>query len=203
MVDFLLHFYRKGSRPFQSLSGVPEDQAYAIMKGLFVEGSIFWERFRDPPSYLCFRKQVEKKLRNDFIAKGGRPKEDYPIYLVLGRPIWTETAADIKTTSTTDEITIPLSILSPEDVSFTYPDSMVSAMMAAEKNPEHYEPDYHGKVFTLTEIRAIIEQNGLPGEKWQTKMPKHLAHYIEAQVWNQKLLVKYSEQRRKNEMSAQ
>jgi hypothetical protein len=197
MVDFLLHFFRKGSRPFQSLSAIPDDRALAIMRRLFVEGSVFWERFRDPSSYLSYRKQVEKKMRNEFFIKGGVPKNEYPIYFMLGRPIWTESVADAQTVSTTEEIAIPLSILSPEDVSFTYPDSMVSAMMEAEKNPEYYEPDYHGKVFTLVEIEEIIKQKGLPGDKWQTKMPKHLAHYIEAQVWNQKQLLEYYDQTRK------
>ena len=196
MVDFLIHFYKKGSKPFQSLSALPEEQAHVIMKGLYIEGSVFWERFRDPQSYLSFRKQVEKKLRNDFLRKGGRPKDDYPIYLVLGRPKWTEISADAKTIATTDEISVPMSILSTVDVSFTYPDSMVSAIMAAEKNPDYYEPDYHGKVFTLKQIVGIIEQNGLPGEGWQTRMPTHYAHYIEAQVWNQQLLLSYFDQRK-------
>jgi hypothetical protein len=199
MIDLLLHFFRKGSKPFQSLSDIPEYQALSIMRRLFVEGSILWERFRDPSSYLFFRKQVEQKIRNDFLLKGGMPQERYPIYFVLGRPKWIEDAADAQTINTTDEITIPLSILTPEDVSFTYPDSMVSAMMESAKNPEYYEPDYHGKVFTLTEIAEIVTQKGLPGDKWQTRMPKHLAHYIEAQVWNRKPLLEYYEQITRNE----
>ena len=195
MVDYLLHFYRKGSKPFQSLSSLPEEQALIIMKGLYIEGSVFWERFKDPSSYMAFRKQIEKELRNDFVSKGGRPKQDYPVYLVLGRPKWTEIAADAKTIAATAEIAIPLTVLGEEDVSFTYPDSMVSALMASERNPDYYEPDYHGKVFTLKEIAGIIEKNGLPGEEWQTRMPAHFAHYIEAQVWNQRLLWNYFEEK--------
>jgi hypothetical protein len=199
VVDFLLHFFRKGSRPFQSLSELPEHEAHCIMRGLFVEGSVFWERFRDPSSYLSFRRKVERKMRGEFLAKGGVPKQEYPIYFIVGRPKWIETAADAQTTSTTDEITIPLSILSSEDVSFTYPDSMVSAMMDAEKNPEYYEPEFHGQVFTLTEISRIIGHKGLPGEEWQTRMPRHLAHYIEAQVWNRRPLLEYYDQTREKQ----
>jgi hypothetical protein len=54
------------------------------MTRLYIEGSVFWERFKDPAGYLSFRKWVEQKLRNGFIEKGGRPKSEYPIYLVLG-----------------------------------------------------------------------------------------------------------------------
>lgn len=191
MVDYLIHFYRKGTKPFQSLSALSEDHALSIMKDLYVEGSVFWERFKDPYEYLCFRKQVERDLYRGFVAKGGVPNDPYPIYLVLGRPKWTLTAVDAATVASTDEIQVPLSILGPRDISFTYPDSMVSALMVSQRNPEYYEPDYHGKVFTLEEIIAIIEKKGLPGEGWETKMPRQLAHYIEAQVWNHRILAEY------------
>jgi hypothetical protein len=161
------------------------------MKRLYIEGSVFWERFRDADNYLKFRKQVEQKLRNGFIEKGGRPKSEYPIYLVLGRPKWFETVADRATLETTTEIQVPLSILDSERVSFTYPDSMVSALMEAAKNPEYYEPDYHGKVFTIIEMEELISRKGLPGEGWETRMPQHYAHYIEAQVWDPETLRDY------------
>jgi hypothetical protein len=66
--------------------------------------------------------------------------------------------------------------------------------MVAQKNPEYYEPEYHGKVFTLDEIQAILERKGMPGEGWKTKMPAHLAHYIEAQVWDHELLQCFARQ---------
>lgn len=191
MEDFLLHIHQKGSRPFQSLSALPPQQALEMMAELYVEGSVFWERFKDPGAYLSFRKQVERKLRDGFIEKGGRPKSDYPIYLVLGRPRWFSLVADTVTLETTEELCVPLSIVDSEQVSFTYPDSMVSALMEMERNPEYFEPDYHGKVFTLKEIEEIIGRKGLPGEGWQTRMPRHFAHYIEAQVWDPRTLREY------------
>ncbi len=191
MVDYLLHVYRKGSVPFRTLSVLPEDEALQIMQRLYVEGSVFWERFKDPKSYLGFRKQVELTLRAGYTKKGGKPVDPHPIYLVVGSPRWMETVADPKTLETTEIIRIPLSVVSEDEVSFTYPDSMVSALVAAEKNPAYFEPEYHGQVFTLREMEKIIEEKGLPGEGWETRMPKHYAHYIEAQVWNRKALVEY------------
>jgi hypothetical protein len=40
-----------------------------------------------------------------------------------------------------------------------------------------------------------IARKGLPGEGWETQMPKHFAfaHHIETQVWNRKALVEYLE----------
>lgn len=191
MTPYLLHVYKRGCRPFQSLSALPQQQALAIMSTLYVEGSMFWQRFKDPLGYLTFRRKVEENLRHGFVAKGGRPKEPYPIYLVLGRPKWLELVADTPTLETTSEIEIPLSIVDTDQISFTYPDSMVSALMELEKNPEYYEPDYHGKVFTMKEMEMILDRNGLPGEGWKTRMPRHYAHYIEAQVWDQEPLKQY------------
>jgi hypothetical protein len=191
MIDHLIHFYRSGTQPFQSLSALPDADAMHRMQNLYIEGSVFWERFKDPAQYLQARRQIEAWLRHGFIAKGGAPQESYPIYMVLGRSKWLLTAGDAATLATTAEIQVPLSLFRECDVSFTYPDSMVSWWLAHEKNPDHYLPDYHGQVFTLSEISSIVESNGLPGETWGTNLPSFLANYIEAQVWNHAPLLAY------------
>ena len=63
--------------------------------------------------------------------------------------------------------------------------------MVAETNPHYYEPEYHGKVLALKEIAAIVAEKNLSGEGWETRMPSHFAHYIEAQVWNAETLEGY------------
>lgn len=196
MVDYLIHFYRKGSPPFRSLSLLPEESALSIMRRLYIKGSAFWERFSDPCGYLAERKKVETALYEGFVGKGGAPRTRHPLYLVLGRPKWTERVADPATLATSDELLVPLRIIPRDVISFTYPDSMVSAFMVEQKKPEYYEPEYHGKVFTLDEIREILERKGMPGEGWETKMPVHLAHYIEAQVWDHAVLQEFARQRR-------
>jgi hypothetical protein len=191
MIDYLIHAYRRGTDPFRSLSALSDMEAIQEMKDLFVEGSIFWERFKDPDQYLQTRRQVEQWLRREFIAKGGKPQASYPIYMVFGRSKWIQTMLDAATLATTVEIQVPLSIFRECGVSFTYPDSMVSFMLENQRNPEYYLPEYHGKVFTLSEIRSIVEANGLPGDKWGTNLPSHLANYIEAQVWDHEALLAY------------
>jgi hypothetical protein len=192
MIDYLIHFYRRGTEPFRSLSALSDRDAMQIMQDAYVEGAVFWERFKDPAQYLRTRRQIEQWLRQEFIAKGGAPQESYPIYMILGRSKWLLTAADAVTLATTAEIQVPLSLFQACDVSFTYPDSMVSFLVADQKESEYYLPDYHGKLFTLSEILSIIESNGLPGEKWGTNLPSFLANYIEAQVWNQEPLLSRS-----------
>lgn len=191
MIDFLIHAYKIGTEPFRTLSELSDEEAVGIMRGLYMEGSIFWERFEDPAGYLQFRRQVEEWLRSEFIAKGGKPRSAYPIYMILGRPVWIQTLLDAPTRATTVEIEVPLSLFGECDVSFTYPDSMVSFIENDQKNAETYLPEYHGKVFTLCEIRSIVEANGLPGDRWGMKLSSDLPNYIEAQVWNHEPLMVY------------
>ena len=194
MIDYLIHFYRRCTQPFQSVSSLADRDAIQIMQDAYIEGAVFWERFKDPAQYLRTRRQIERRLHQEFIAKGGTPQESYPIYMILGRSKWLLAAADAVTLATTAEIQVPLSLFQECDVSFTYPDSMVSFLVANQKESDYYLPDYHGKLFTLSEILSIIESNGLPGEKWGTNLPSFLANYIEAQVWNQELLLEYKRQ---------
>jgi hypothetical protein len=195
MVNFLTYYYTKGTPPFRSLSALPDDQAIPIMKALYAEfeGSILFERFKDPARYLHNRKQTEQWVREAFMAKGRNPQTVYPIAMVLGNSPWIEKHAP-GDPETRGKICIPLSALQEDDVSFTYPDSMVSHWLGQEKPPEYYLPDYHGRIFTLSEILAIVETRGMPEERWQVNLPSHLGSYIEAQVWNHKLLQVYTKQ---------
>ena len=198
MIDYLTHAYRKGADPFESLSALSDMEAIHRMKDLYVEGALFWERFKDPAQYLQVRRQVEQWLRREFIAKGGKPQAPYPIYMILGRSKWIQTMLDAVSLATTIEMRVPLCIFTEWDVSFTYPDSMVSFMLDHQRDSEYYLPEYHGQVFTLAEIRSIVEANGLPGYKWGTNLPSHLANYIEAQVWNHEPLLAYKEHMHSN-----
>jgi hypothetical protein len=181
MIDYLTYYYKRGTEPFRSLSALPDAEAIKIMEEL-CDNTPFGARFKDPVQYMCNRKQTEQWVREEFIAKGGRPREAYPIPMVLGASKWmVEHAPD---PDAHGEIRVPLSVFTEYDVSFTYPDSMISLWFGREKPIEYYQPEYHGKVFTVSEILAIVESKGLPEEEWETNLPSDLAPYIEAQVWN-------------------
>ena len=84
MPDILTHYYKKGKKPFLTLSALAEEDAEKIMKNLYQDDAM-WGRFKNPLRYLRERKQTEKWVRESFIAKGGKPVKEYPIYMVLGR----------------------------------------------------------------------------------------------------------------------
>ena len=127
MVNFLTYYYTKGTVPFRSLSALPDDEAIKIMEALYVEfaNSILFERFKDPAQYLHDRQLTERWVREAFIAKGRQPAAAYPITMVLGYSPWIEKHAPGEL-RTHGKIRIPLTALQEDDVSFTFPDSMVS-----------------------------------------------------------------------------
>jgi hypothetical protein len=71
---------------------------------------------------------------------------------------------------------------------------VTSFWLGNDKPAAYYQPEYHGQVFTLAEIQAIVEAKGPPEEAWATNLPETLAPYIEAQVWNHKGLLEYVRQ---------
>lgn len=188
MVDYLTYYYKSGTEPFRSLSALPDEEAIKIMEEL-CDDTPFGARFKDPVQYMRNRRQTEQWVREEFIAKGGKPRESYPIPMVLGASKWM--AKQAPNPDAHGEIRIPLSVFAETDVSFTYPDSMISLWFGREKPVEYYQPEVHGKVFTVSEILSIVEARGLPEEAWKTNLPSNLAPYIEAQVWNHEPLMVY------------
>ena len=184
MIDYLTHYYHRGTPPFRSLSALPDDEAICLMESLFEE-TIASERFRDPHWYLAARRRSEAWVRAKFIEKGGKPQAAYPVYTVLGSSNWMVKNGD---PGNHGEIRLPLSIFDEGDVSFTYPDSMISLWFENDRPPEYYMPDYHGKIFTRAEILAIVAEKGVPEDCWDTHLPDTLAPYIEGQVWNHEVL---------------
>ncbi|MBI9051006.1 MAG: hypothetical protein JEZ00_16410 [Anaerolineaceae bacterium] len=185
MIDYLTHYYSMDAAPFQSLSALSDDAAIKIMQTL-CDDTLYGERFKDPIQYLKSRKEAEQWVRAAFIAKGGRPKEVFPITMVLGSSKWLFEAAPDREKHT--EICIPLNRFTEFDISFTYPDSMVSHWFGRDKPANLYQADLHGIVFTLSEILSLVEQKGMPEEDWALNLPSEIPPYIEAQVWNHELL---------------
>lgn len=186
--DFITHYYRKGTLPFQSLSSLPDDKALEIMRALCDE-TLFGARFKDPEHYLHNRRQSEKWVREQFILKGGRPLLKSPIYFVLGESRWLMENSPDRLLH--QEVQIKLADFEEGDVSFTYPDSMISFWFEKEKPTGLYNTEFHGKIITRQEILAIVEQKGDPEKDWQPRLPPNLAPYIETQVWNLYPLLKY------------
>ena len=183
--EYLTHYYTLGCEPFQSLSALPDEKALPLMAELHERfpDSILYERFNDPAGYLAARRRTESWARDAFIAKGGNPVELYPVTMVFRESPWIVRNSPDR--SLHAEVRIPLSRFAEGDVSFTFPDSMVSLWLATEKPAQYYLEALHGIVFTRTEIVSLVTGQGLPELDWNLPIPENVGPYIEAQVWNQ------------------
>lgn len=176
LVEVITHYYKEGSVPFRSLSALTDAEALEIMNALADDSPLF-ARFKEPSQYLFQRKRIEKRLREQFVARGGRPVDLYPLYAVLGTSHWIEVNSS---NIAVKKLELPISIFKETEISCTFPDSMVSYWLAEDQPPTYYQPELHGKVFTLSEIMSRIHQYGVP----QSRLPDDVAPYIEVQIWN-------------------
>jgi hypothetical protein len=170
--QFLSYYFRKNQEPFQVLSELDENKAEAILKN-----DVQW---RGDGTYLKHRIQHEEIIKNKFIEKGGRPKRKYPIYAILGEspigPFDMENEYEQK-------IIIPVDQFNPEDISFTYPDSLYEvpindiARLYLDRNIEPI-------VYKIGEMEEIIKQY---------RVYEIRNHYVEAQIWNDQNIQKYKD----------
>jgi len=70
-------------------------------------------------------------------------------------------------------------------VTFTYPDSMTSFEIAAQAPDGAQRRDYHGKIFTLDEIREVVAAHGRPDARWLIGESGTPDRFIEVRVWDE------------------
>lgn len=154
------------------------------------EGSIF-ENLRDRHKsdlgyqrrygcdYLKTRQKIENRLRQLFVARGGKPRRKYPFYFVLGQSSWFHHLIAEHL-----EVRIALSSLNPYTTSFTFPDSYVA--LSSNERP------YHGQVFLLSELESVVSRYGIPKDEkpsdYQSYWKGNFEKYIEFQLWEDEIV---------------
>ncbi len=114
--------------------------------------------------------QRQRKLGNSYLAR--------PIYFFLGN------YADGKDPSRPASLVMPLADFQPETLTFTYPDSMASLPIATKDEHLFHRKDYHGQVLTLSEIKAVVAEFGMPADRWKSDPTMAYDRFIEVQVWD-------------------
>jgi len=168
--DYLTYFYRKNQPMFQSICELDEAVAEEILSH-----DVLW---RGDGTYLPYRKKHDQYLRKSFIAKGGKPELDYPVYMILGD---SPTGPHDMHNDFDYFMKIPLSIFPVETVSYTYPDSMYKVPLD-ELDKVHLERDPAPQVYLLPDIPDVITIY---------EVYKYNNHAIEAQIWSLEPLKEY------------
>lgn len=174
--DFATHYYLRETGPFRSLSELPagsEDPVFLDLLTRHQREPGYQRRYGR--NYIGVRRKVEARLRELFVARGGKPRRDHPFYLVLGESPWFR---DLNANQ--GELRILLSELDPEVTSLTYPDSFIA--LTRDDKP------YYNQIFLLNEVSRIVTCFGIPANDhlipyeryWETDFEL----YIEVQLWD-------------------
>jgi hypothetical protein len=126
----LTHYHHKDDTPFQTLSSLSEGDALSVVSNLRERTGSVYRRFHNPEKYLQQRQETEEWLRHEFIQKGGQPVLSHPQYFVVGRATWIEEGYNGQSSM----VQVPISAFRAEQVSFTYPDSMISYWLRSQIN---------------------------------------------------------------------
>lgn len=178
----LFHYYESSRAPFLSISEL-DSESFRNMMDEFATLELSESRFDEDwkrDFYLFFRPYTENFFREKFIAKGGKPKLKAPRYATLGAATWFN-----RWYLEPAEIEIPLARIPAESISFTYPDSMMSLLIAEDRFEPfaQFKQPCHGELYLLEELPELIRRYGLPDEE----DPRNLEYgnrIIEAQIWD-------------------
>lgn len=164
---FIFHYSR--GTPFLSITSVPEKKLLQIVDQLTQANAWGIGRFSDQ-HYLNQRIETESQIRNAFIAKGGQPQLQQPIYFFLGSNKLFENHRLNKAYK------IELQKVSSKNISFTYGDSMLAFNeFNRGQSGIKYQSPLCAKVYMLEELESVFLSPHFPSQG-------PLA--IEAQLWS-------------------
>ncbi|NLJ96099.1 MAG: hypothetical protein GX321_03015 [Clostridiales bacterium] len=161
---------------FRNITSLSEDDAYKLAEELSqYAGSDFtsFSRFTDSDfdGYYQKRKRTEEWLYSKIFDLGIKPKNKFPLYFVLGESSylnkWYENG--IKTR-------LMLKNIRPEDISFTFGDSMSRMDSKDRMSP-----------FNIETLTAFIHEKTDDVSSYLAQLDMQ-NRYIEAQLWNDRYL---------------
>lgn len=180
--NFLTHYYDSESKPFLNIMDLFEDERLPIITSLNSKYEKGLTRRAFPEWYLIQRKNAEKRIRELFIEKGGKPNRNSPHYFCLGKSnLWTKTYLE-----RTKFVSIPISNDEP-DIFYSIGDSLWCFAKSEDPNQKWENQWFQGTLFTLDEVEAILEELEIDLHKPETLQGKKIG-YIEAFIWCDKTL---------------
>lgn len=176
MTYTLYDYYESGLGPFRNLSSLSVEEASKISERIRREGKSFASQRSE--DYMIIRRELEEIAREQFISKGGNPRNQFPHYMTLGECEWLESWY-----REPKMIAIDWDEFSEESISFTYGD-LFPTMRYQDNKP------YRNKIFTKNEIIKLIEEYGLP-QDWNKNWDKGPERYIEVQIWDEEAIKQF------------
>ena len=171
--DVVTHNYDPVRGVGRNICDLPEVEAERVLDEIRASGTR-----RIKSDYLMRRVVVEDWLITERRKKLGKTPLNRPVYFFLGN------FADGDDPSRPASLIMPLSAFRADRLTFTYPDSMASLPIATRDYHLPHRKAYHGQVFTLAEIKAVVGQFGMPATRWKNDPAMMYDRFIEVQVWD-------------------
>ena len=182
--DVVTHNYHARFGPFRNICDRPRAEAAELLAGIATLGH---RRFK--PDYLDRRLATEHWLMSERDRLLGTTRLQRPVYFFLGD------FADGLDASRPHSIVMPLAAFPDSIITFTYPDSMTSHDLATSQKHAGDRKAYHGRVFPLSEIRAVVAEFGIPGACRTPDRSTRFDRFIEMQLWDDRPLKPYLSRR--------
>ncbi len=170
----LFYYYKPTLAPLRSVMELSDEKVVDFMRSSLPEDTIF---HTNPQRCIRQRRETEEWLYETFRTQGGTPSIRHPVYMTLGPASYIEEMGIYSA-----RLEFPLSSFPKSTVSFTYPDSYVSRLLA-KTSDGLFNPKYHGKVFTLSDLDHLLEDGQVHNEAWREK-GREKDFFIEAQIWD-------------------
>lgn len=165
----IVHYCHRSCVPLQNIMRLPKEDAFALAYKMAAQNpdTTAFYRFADFENYYPERLKTDRLLYTRFLELGGRPRQEHPLSFVLQGSDYLRDWFDGGIV-----IRLPLGRVPPEDISFTYGDSMSTLKK-------------RGGLTMLTKgmlLKAISDYGGTIEEFLGDVVSRY--GYIEAQVWN-------------------
>ena len=169
----IVNYCHRSCTPLLNIMRLPKDEAFALayeMAAQNKETTAFY-RFADFENYYRERLKTDTLLYTRFIELGGKPLQEHPLSFVLQGSDYLNEWFDCGIITR-----IPLNLIHPDYISFTYGDSMAGLKR-------------HGEFTMLTKdmlLKAISDYGGTL-EEFMINVENQY-RYIEVQIWNDECL---------------
>jgi hypothetical protein len=178
---FLTHYFEADKGPFRNICDLPDQEIEAVIEAEKHAGTAF-NRFALGPHFFKIRRAADDLLIEKYTEKFGVKPRIRPYFAVLG-------AFDRTTTMYRDarSIAISISLLSPEHLTFMYPDHfhlVWSKKLFRPDFPYSYQP-FHDLLFTYTELPEAMKIYDFDARIADAKRRGiWVCSYIEAHIWD-------------------
>ncbi len=184
---FITHYYEADKGPFRNICDMSE-QEIAVLIETEKDALTAFNRFALGEEFFRLRRLADDLLIEKYTEKFNQKPRARPCYAVLGQFDRTKTMyRDGRS------VRIDLSWLSPEAVTFMYPDHFHLVWSKALVRPDFayvYQP-FHELLFTYTELpEAMLTYRIEERISEATRRDMWVSSYIEAHIWDPDIKIK-------------